>query len=93
MQSFLGLAGYYRKFIKNFSHIAKPSTELTKKNNKFFWTSKHTNAFEELEELLCKAPILRFPDYEKEFMLTTDASNVGLGAVLLQEGYPCCFIS
>ena len=93
IQSFLGLAGYYRKFIKNFSHIAKPLTELTKKNNTFYWTDKHTKAFNQLKELLCTAPVLRYPDYEKEFTLTTDASNIGLGAVLSQEGHPCCFIS
>ena len=93
VQSFLGLAGYYRKFIKNFSHIAKPLTELTKKGNTFCWVEKHTKAFEQLKQLLCKAPVLRYPDYAKEFTLTTDASNVGLGAVLSQEGHPCCFIS
>ena len=93
IQSFLGLAGYYRKFIKNFSHIAKPLTDSTKKDNPFKWLNKHQEAFENLKEILCTAPVLRFPDYKKEFTLTTDASNVGLGAVLSQDGHPCCFIS
>ena len=57
IQSFLGLAGYYRKFIKNFSHIAKPLTALTKNINTFYWTDKHTKVFNELKELLCKAPV------------------------------------
>lgn len=93
VQCFLGLAGYYRKFIKNFSHIAKPLTTLIKKDNPFNWSEKHHEAFNTLKNALCTAPVLRFPDYNKEFTLTTDASNVGLGAVLSQDGHPCCFIS
>ena len=93
IQSFLGLAGYYRKFIKNFSHKAKPLTDLTKKDNPFKWLKKHQEAFENLKEILCTAPVLRFPDYKKEFTLITDASNVRLEAVLSQDGHPCCFIS
>ena len=54
---------------------------------------KHTKAFEQLKELLCKAPVWRYPDYAKKFTLRTDASNIGFGAVLSQEDHPCCFIS
>ena len=93
IQSFFGLAGYYRKFIKNISRIAKPLTDLTKKDNPFKWINKYQEAFENLKEILCTAPVLRFPDCKKEFTLTTDASNVGLGAVLSQDGHLCCFIS
>ena len=68
-------------------------TDLTKKDNFFKWSSKHLETFENLNEILCSVPLLRFPDYKKEFTLTTDASNVGLGVVLSQDGHPCCFVS
>lgn len=93
VQSFLGLTGYYRKFIKNFSHIAKPLTNLTQKDTIFDWTTECQCSFELLKELLCKAPVLKYPDFTKTFTLTTDASNVGIGAVLSQDGHPNCFIS
>ena len=87
MQSFRGLAKYlWQKPMENFFQIAKPLTELTKKNNAFCWMEKHTKNFEQLKELLCKAPALRYPDYASEFTLTTYASNVGFGAVLFEEG-------
>ena len=93
VKSFLGLVGYYRKFIRNFSTISKPLTNLTKKETEWQWTDKCTQAFTTLRSALCKEPVLRYPDYAKEFVLTTDASNVGIGAVLSQEGHPCCYIS
>ena len=93
VKSFLGLSGYYRKFILNYSTIAKPLTELTKENSTFKWTIQCQNAFDDLKHLLCSAPVLRYPDFSKEFTLTTDASNTGLGAILSQEGHPCCYIS
>ena len=93
VKSFLGLSRYYRKFIQNYSTIAKPLTELTKDKNLFCWTLQCQDAFDELKTILCSAPVLRYPDFSKEFTLTTDASNVGLGAVLSQEGHPCCYIS
>ena len=93
VKSFLGLAGYYRKFVRNFSKISRPLIELTKKDTKFHWTDAHTNSFETLKQKLCEAPILRYPLFDKPFTLTTDASNEGLGAVLSQEGHPCCYIS
>lgn len=93
IKSFLGLAGYYRKFIKNFSKIAKPLTDLIKKDTPFHWTEKQQIAFETLKDKLCTAPILQYPDFDKTFTLTTDASNDGLGAILSQEGHPCCYIS
>ena len=93
VKSFLGLAGYYRKFIRNFSKIAKPLTELTKKDIQFHWTDKTQLSFDTLKERLCQAPVLKYPDYTKTFTLTTDASNEGLGAILSQDGHPCCFIS
>ena len=82
VRSFLGLGGYYRKFIKNFSTIAKPLTDLTKKDHTFDWTPKCEESFQKIKNCLCSAPVLKFPDYQEQFILTTDASNVGLGAIL-----------
>ena len=93
VQSFLGLAGYYRKFIKNFSTIARPLTKLTQKETIFDWTPDCEKAFYDLKNALVIAPVLKFPDFSKQFILTTDASNCGLGAVLSQDGHPCLFIS
>lgn len=93
IKSFLRLAGYYRKFIRNFSKIAKPLTELTKKETPFHWTDKTQEAFQTLKDKLCSSPVLKFPDYAKQFTLTTDASNEGIGAILSQDGHPCCYIS
>ena len=67
--------------------------QLTKANQPFNWTSQCEQSFKKLKELYCLPPVLRYPDYNKEFILTTDASNVGLGAVLSQEGHPVCYIS
>ena len=87
VRAFLGLASYYRRFIKDFAEIAKPLTELTKtKNNcKFEWCEKTQNAFELLKSRLLNPPILRCPDFKCPFILQTDASNYGLGVVLAQE--------
>ena len=70
IQSFIGLAGYYRKFIENFSRIAKPLTKLTKKGEKFLWTLEQQNAFDTLKEKLITAPVLKYPDFTQEFLLT-----------------------
>lgn len=87
VRSFMGLSGYYRKFIPNFATIAVPLTDLTKKGmpNKVVWESAQENAFNTLKVLLTKEPILCLPDLQKEFTLRTDASDTGVGAVLLQE--------
>ncbi|XP_029675231.1 uncharacterized protein LOC115242830 [Formica exsecta] len=85
IQSFIGLAGYYRKFIEDFSKIAKPLTKLTKKTEKFEWTMEQQNAFEILKERLMTAPVLMYPDFNQEFIVTTDASDYAIGAVLSQE--------
>ena len=89
----MGLSGYYRKFIKNYSTIAKPLSELTKDKTPFKWTPECQEAFDTLKGKLCASPVLKYPDFSKEFTLTTDASNVGLGAILSQEGHPCYYIS
>lgn len=84
VQSFLGLANYYRKFIPNFSKIAEPINKLLRKNTKFCWTPECNQAFSELKSKLINPPLLIYPDFSKPFTLTTDASNVALGAVLSQ---------
>ncbi|WVZ52299.1 hypothetical protein U9M48_003373 [Paspalum notatum var. saurae] len=86
IRSFLGLAGYYRRFIKDFSKIAKPMTSLTKKNAKFVWGPKCEDGFRELKKLLTTAPVLAQPDVTKPFDVYCDASGRGLGRVLMQEG-------
>lgn len=84
VQSFLGLAGYYRRFIPNFSEIVSPMTQLTKRNKTFNWTTKCSESFQKLKDLLIKAPMLTFPTTEGHFILDTDASANGVVVVLSQ---------
>ena len=84
VRSFLGLAGYYRKFIHNFATLTYPLVELTKKGKPFCWTEVHDTAFSALKASLCATPVLAFPILDRQFVLQTDASDVGLGAVLTQ---------
>jgi hypothetical protein len=86
VRSFLGLAGYYRRFILNFSKIAKPITELLKKGNKYVWSEACDEAFRVLKKLLTTSPVLTQPDTTKPFDVYCDAFNTGLGGVLMQEG-------
>nr|GEW60662.1 retrovirus-related Pol polyprotein from transposon TNT 1-94 [Tanacetum cinerariifolium] len=83
--SFLRLAGYYRRFIKNFSKIVKPLV-LTQKSKTFDWVEEHENAFQTLKGKLCNAPVLALPDRREDFMVYCDASSLGLGCVLIQRG-------
>lgn len=85
IKSFLGLAGYYRRFIKDFSRIAKPMTELTKKGVKFVWTDSQEQAFQILKRMLCEAPILTLPEGTDGMVVYSDASLTGLGCVLMQR--------
>ncbi|GKE06081.1 putative reverse transcriptase domain-containing protein [Tanacetum coccineum] len=82
---FLGLAGYYRRFIKDFSKIAKPMTKLSQKSVKFNWGEKEETAFQTLRQKLCSAPILALPEGSENFIVYYDASHKGLGAVLIQK--------
>jgi hypothetical protein len=86
IQSFLGLAGYYRRFIKDFSKIAKPMTKLLEKNKAFEWIAECQASFEESRKCLTLAPVLVLPDLTKKFEIYCDASRRGLGCVLMQEG-------
>ncbi|WVZ52434.1 hypothetical protein U9M48_003489 [Paspalum notatum var. saurae] len=93
IRSFLGLAGYYCRFVKDFSKIAKPMTALTQKNAKFAWSSNCEEAFGTLKKLLTSAPVLAQPDITKPFDVYCDASGSGLGCVLMQEGRVIAYAS
>jgi hypothetical protein len=87
IRSFLGLVGYYRRFIEEFSMIYKPMTELLLKGKTFEWTLRHEASFQELKKRLTTGPVLTMPDMEKLFSIYYDASSQGLGCVLLQDGH------
>ncbi|WVZ63760.1 hypothetical protein U9M48_013367 [Paspalum notatum var. saurae] len=91
--SFLGLASYYRRFIKDLSKTPKPMTSLTKKNAKYLWSPKCEEAFQTLKKLLISAPVLAQPDITKPFDVYCDASGNGLGCVLMQEGRVIAYAS
>jgi hypothetical protein len=85
VQSFLGMVGYYRRFIKGFSSIARPMTELLKKDNKFVWIPKCEESFQVIKKKLTTAPVLTLPDIHQSFVIFCDASRQGLGCVLMQN--------
>jgi hypothetical protein len=85
IRSFLGLAGYYRRFIPDFSRIAKPMTKLLKKDVKFKWDAKCDEAFHALRAHLTIAPVLAQPDNSKSYDVYCDATGTGLGCVLIQD--------
>uniref|UniRef100_A0A251SFU3 RNA-directed DNA polymerase n=1 Tax=Helianthus annuus TaxID=4232 RepID=A0A251SFU3_HELAN len=93
IRSFLGLAGYYRRFISNFSKIAVPLTALTQKNKPFEWGPKQEEAFQTLKQKLCNAPVLSLPEGNDDFVVYCDASNLGLGCVLMQRGRVIAYAS
>src|SRR5712671_514904 len=86
VRSFLGFTGFYRYFIPNYSKVARPLLDLTKKATPWIWTAAQTTAFETLKKLMCSKPVLTQPQYDKPFVVHTDASAYGVGAILLQEG-------
>ena len=93
IRSFLGLAGYYRRFIEGFSKIVKPLTSLLEKGKEFVWSEECQASFEELKKRLTTAPVLAMPDIHKSFDIYCDASRQGLGCVLMQEGHVIAYAS
>ncbi|GKC79481.1 putative reverse transcriptase domain-containing protein, partial [Tanacetum coccineum] len=93
IRSFLGLAGYYRRFIENFSKIAKPLTLLTQKNKAYVWGDKQDEAFQILTEKLCNAPVLALPNGPDNFVVYCDAPKQGFRSVLMQRGKVIAYAS
>ena len=85
VRQYLGLCGYYRSFVKDFSRIAEPLFKLLKKQAEFRWSDEQTTAFNQLKDKLTHAPCLAYPNFSKKFIICTDASMKGLGAVLMQH--------
>src|SRR5713226_6869309 len=90
---FMGLAGYYRRFIEGFSKVAHAITSLQKKGIKFEWTLKCEESFQQLKDLLTSAPVLKVADLEKDFVVCIDACGQGLGGVLMQDNHVICYES
>ena len=93
LRSFLGLVNYYRRFIKGYSAIAAPLTDLLKKNRPWEWTAECQEAFDTLKRVVCEEPVLALPDHTKPFEVHTDASDFAIGGVLMQEGHPIAYES
>jgi hypothetical protein len=93
LRGFLGLSGYYRKFIKNYGAMSRPLTDLLKKNTQYSWTPQLQLCFDNLKQALITAPVLALPDFKHPFTVETDASGTGIGVVLMQKGHLVAYIS
>jgi hypothetical protein len=93
LRSFLGMVGYYRRFVKQFGLICKPLTNLLKKGILFIWISETEASFQALKKALISAPVLALPNFSIPFTVETDALAKGIGAVLQQQGHPIAFVS
>ena len=93
VRSFLGLAGYYRKFFKGFVSLAQPMTQLTSKDVRFVWSEECGKSFSALKGVLTSAPVLVLPEADQPYVVFTDASIIGLGCVLTQHGKVIAYAS
>jgi hypothetical protein len=93
LRGFLGLTGYYRKFIKHYAMITKPLADLLRKDTQFLWTPTVEEAFQLLKKCLIEALVLAVPNFAKQFVVETDASDHGIGAVLMQDNHPIAYLS
>ena len=98
LMRFLGMAGYYRKFCYNFSTLAEPLTNLLQKGTKYVWPADCQESFQKIKSILLSMPVLMAPDFHKQLKLFVDASDIGCGAVLIQEDsrgfdHPACYYS
>ena len=98
LQRFLGVVGYYRRFVPGYSTLLAPLTDLLQKGRKWAWSKDCESAFQQVKSILCEMPVLQAPDFRKSFALAVDASQVGVGAVLLQPddqgvNHPVCYFS
>lgn len=93
LRGILGVTGYYRKFIEYYAIIARPLTDLLKKGAIFTWTPEAETAFQVLKQALISAPVLALPDFNQQFVIDTDACDVGIRAVLSQRGHPIAYVS
>ncbi|XP_019423057.1 PREDICTED: uncharacterized protein LOC109332530 [Lupinus angustifolius] len=92
LRGFLGLAGYYRRFVKNFGKIDKPLTDFLRKDG-FIWSPTASIAFQELKTALTTTPVLVLPNFTKTFIVEADASGTGIGVVLMQKKHPVAYIN